>query len=228
MTRRAVFAGVLVLATALLVALGVWQVERRAWKHRLIATVEARLAAPPVALPPRGDWPALARDGAYTRVRATGEWLPGRPVFVQAVTAIGPGWWTIGALRTDAGVVLVNRGFVPQEARGRIAPPSGDASVTGLVRGDEPGGAFLRHNDPAHDRWYSRDITAIARARGWDTPAPFFLDAAASGAGGWPRGGLTVVRFPDNHLIYALTWFALAALAAWFAVRVWRDRERAG
>ena len=224
--RRIAFGGALLIAAVLLAALGVWQVERRAWKHRLIETVEARLAAAPAALPPRVRWPALARDGDYTRVRVDGDWLPGAPVFVQAVTVLGPGWWTIGALRTREGSVLVNRGFVPQEARATTMAPVGPAQLTGLVRRDEPGGAFLRHNDPAHGRWYSRDVRAIARARGWRDPAPFFVDAAANGTG-WPRGGLTVVRFPDNHLVYALTWFALSGLAGWFAWRVLAHEARA-
>lgn len=215
--RRAFPAALALLAAALLVVLGVWQIERRAWKHRLIATVDARLAAAPVALPPRARWPALASDGAYTRVRLDGRWLPGAPVLVQAVTDLGPGWWVVAALRTADGTVLVNRGFVPSAMRVDPPPAGREAHVSGLVRRDEPGGAFLRSNDPAHDHWYSRDVSAIARARGWADPAPFFVDADAATSPRWPRGGLTVVRFSDNHLVYALTWFTLAAMAGWAA-----------
>jgi surfeit locus 1 family protein len=164
----------------------------------------------------------LARDGAYLRVRVAGRWLTGRAAFVQAVTDLGPGWWVIEGLSTREGVVLVNRGFVPQEARGRTPPATGEAVVTGLLRRDEPGGGYLRSNDAAADRWYSRDVFAIAGARGWGKPAPFFVDADAATSPDWPRGGLTVVRFPDNHLIYALTWFTLAGMALWFGWRVAR------
>ena len=87
----------------------------------------------------------------------------------------------------------------------------------------EPGGGFLRANDPAANRWYSRDVAAIAAARGLGRTAPYFVDAdAAPNPGGLPVGGLTVVKFPDNHLVYALTWFALMLLALFFAWRLWR------
>src|SRR5262249_18990521 len=83
----------------------------------------------------------------------------------------------------------------------------------------EPKGGFLRHNDPAHDRWYSRDVTAIAAARGLSDVAPFFIDAdAVPGENEYPIGGLTVVRFPNNHLIYALTWCGLALMLAGYLV----------
>jgi surfeit locus 1 family protein len=95
--------------------------------------------------------------------------------------------------------------------------------VTGLLRWSEPGGRLWQRNDPTAQRWYSRDVAAIAQARGLAAAepgasvAPYFVDAAAgdaAAAGGWPRPGLTVVRFSNNHRVYAATWFALAAMAA--------------
>jgi surfeit locus 1 family protein len=87
----------------------------------------------------------------------------------------------------------------------------------------EPGGRFLRQNQPAEDLWYSRDVAAIAVKRRLGRVAPFFIDAEAAGQG-YPIGGMTVVRFRNTHLVYALTWFALAALAAFGAWRVYRDK----
>lgn len=121
-------------------------------------------------------------------------------------------------LRTPLGAVLVNRGFVPEDhadpASRRAGQVSGPVMVTGLLRRTEPGGGFLRANDPAHGRWYSRDVVAIARARGVDLVAPMFIDADATpNPGGYPVGGLTVIAFSNNHLIYAVTWFGLAALS---------------
>ena len=78
----------------------------------------------------------------------------------------------------------------------------------------EPKGGFLRSNDPAGGRWYSRDVPAIAAARRVGQAAPFFIDADATpNPGGWPVGGLTVLRFNNNHLVYALTWFGLAGIS---------------
>lgn len=227
MTRRRVAAALALVAAIVLAALGVWQVERRAWKLDLIARTQARLAAAPTDVPMPSQWAAIGRDDAYRRLRATGRWSAAAPVFTQAVTDLGPGWWMLQPLVTPRGVVLVNRGFVPADARSRMAVATGTATITGLLRVTEPRGGFLRRNDPAEDRWYSRDVAAIARARGLHDVAPFFIDADAGHTRGasWPRGGMTVVSFPNNHLVYALTWFALAAMAAWFAWHVARERK---
>jgi surfeit locus 1 family protein len=213
-------------------ALGVWQVERLAWKRALIARVEARIHATPSALPSPATWSAITDRDAYRRIRVTGTFDHAAETLVKAVTEQGDGFWVVTPLRTAQGVVLINRGFVPGDRRapasrsaGQLAGP---VTVTGLLRITEPGGAFLRSNDPAADRWYSRDVAAIARARGLGKIAPFFIDADATpNLGGYPIGGLTVVRFSDNHLVYALTWFGLALLCAFAAWQVVRQRSDA-
>jgi len=223
MWRRGLARALALGAVALLIGLGVWQIERRVWKLTLIDQVERRLAAAPVAAPGPARWPAIGRDDAYARVRTAGRWRRNADSFVQAVTDLGGGFWVVTPLDTDAGwPLLVNRGFVPAEARAALAPPpTGRVAVTGLLRVTEPGGAFLRSNRPAEDRWYSRDVAALAARRGVTGAAPYFIDADRLGAG-WPRGGLTVVRFPNNHLIYALTWFALAGMIAFLSWRAGR------
>lgn len=227
--RSLVGFGVVVVIAGLL-ALGVWQLERRAWKHDLIARVDARLAAAPVAAPGPADWPAVSRErDEYRRVEATGRFLHDREIPVQAVTARGPGYWILTPLETPGFTLLVNRGFVPQDRRDPATRPAGQVAgevvVTGLLRLTEPGGGFLRANDPAAGRWYSRDVAAIAEAGGLGATAPYFIDADATpNPGGLPVGGLTVIHFRDSHLSYALTWFALAAgLAA--AVGIVRRRR---
>ncbi|UYY59226.1 SURF1 family protein [Sphingomonas sp. S2-65] len=214
MRARRLVGGTLALVAVLVLAgLGVWQMERRAWKLALIAQVEQRLAAVPVAAPGPAAWPAVGADAAYTRVQIRGRFVGDRDSYVQAVTDLGGGYWLMTPLRADAGwTVLVNRGFVPADLRGKIAPPADvPVTVTGLLRTSEPGGGFLRRNDPGQNRWYSRDVQAIAARQGIDAAAPYFIDSDRTG-NGWPRGGMTVVRFTNNHLVYALTWFGLAAL----------------
>lgn len=214
-------AGAILAAIAAFIALGTWQLQRRAWKLDLIAQVESRAQAAPVDAPRPAEWSEVtaARD-AYRRVRVAGAFLNEHETLVQAVTERGPGFWVMTPLRTsDAGIVLINRGFVPAERRdpesraaGAIAGPT---VVTGLLRITEPGGGFLRANDPGAERWYSRDVAAIADARGLADAAPYFVDAdARPNQGGLPVGGLTVLQFRNNHLVYALTWYALALLLA--------------
>lgn len=222
LARIAVFGGLLLAAIVLLAGLGVWQLERRAWKLDLIARVERRIHAAPVPAPGPSEWAGIdAADDAYRRVELDGRFARGPATLVQAVTELGGGYWLLQPFLTDRGfTVLVNRGFVPiDEAEAfrieKTVPP--DTGITGLLRITEPGGAFLRSNDAAGDRWYSRDVAAIAAARGLTGVAPYFVDADASSADpGPPFAGLTVVSFPNNHLVYALTWFGLGAmLAAW-------------
>ncbi|KQR80880.1 SURF1 family protein [Sphingomonas sp. Leaf343] len=232
--KRRLLLGLCVLLALAFAALGVWQVERRTWKLDLIARVTARSTATPAPLPPRAAW---KEDQSYRRVRVTGTLLNDRETLVQAVTDYGPGWWVMTPLETGTTTLLVNRGFIPNDRRDPANRPAGQprgpVTITGLLRTTEPGGAFLRSNDPAAGRWYSRDVAAIARARGLrDTPPffldapPFFLDADATpNSGGYPIGGLTVIAFRNNHLVYALTWFALAALSIAGAVLAWRKED---
>ena len=218
--RAAIGLGWLAVVAALL-ALGTWQVERRAWKLDLIAQVEARIHAQPIPAPR-----TATKADAYRRVVATGTYLRGYDSFVQASTVRGPGWWVLTPLRTGSGaIVLINRGVMP--SRTAPPPPVGRVAVTGLLRLSEPGGGFLRSNDAAADRWYSRDVAAIAGRRGLAQVAPYFIDADASAnAPGRPIGGLTVVRFANSHLIYAITWYALAIMAA-AGFLYWRRIDRA-
>jgi surfeit locus 1 family protein len=225
----AVFAG--------FVALGTWQVHRRAWKHDLIARVDARVHAPPVDAPGRGQWPQVSLESdEYRSVKLAGVFMPDKSVRVRASTELGLGSWLMTPFRRDNGeVVLVNRGFVtPSWCGGKATCPTGPAghtTVTGLLRITEPKGAFLQKNEPATGRWFSRDVAAMAQAAGIDNAAPYFVDADAASAPGRgdgsdaPVGGLTVVSFPDNHLQYALTWYALALLTLVGGWVVWRDER---
>lgn len=225
-----------ILIFATLVGLGTWQVQRRAWKLDLIARVEARVHAAPAAAPTRPHWLGLtAASDEYRRIRAEGRFLHDRETLVQAVTDRGGGYWVMTPLaQADGTTILVNRGFVPPEWRDPAIrkPGPAEASVIGLLRLTEPGGAFLRRNDPPAGRWYSRDVAAIASARGLADTAPYFIDVdAAPNPGGLPVGGLTVVAFQNNHLVYAATWYALALMvmgAAWLFVREERRRPHGG
>ena len=221
--RLAAWSAALSLAFAVFVALGVWQVQRLAWKEALISRVEQHRHAKPLPAPTAGSWGQLTREAdEYRRVSVQGRVDPLKSTLVAATTELGAGYWVLTPLRRDDGSwLLVNRGFVPLDQREQVlsadAAPAGEQSLTGLLRFSEPAGGFLRRNDPAAGRWYSRDVAAIAAAQHLDSGvAPYFVDQSAPHAGSreWPRAGLTVVHFSNNHRIYAATWFALAAMAA--------------
>lgn len=167
----------------------------------------------------------------YRRVRATGMLLNGSTTPVQALTELGSGYWILTPLATpDGNVILINRGFVAADrmadGTAHIKDTAAPVTVTGLLRLSEPGGTLLRRNDAAANRWYSRDVQAIAHARGLQRVAPYFIDAdresSPGGGPGSPVGGLTVISFPNNHLSYAITWYTLALMipvALWSALR---------
>jgi surfeit locus 1 family protein len=214
----------------ILTSLGIWQIERRAWKLDLIDRVEQRIHAAPVAAPGPKEWSGVnAKDDEYRRVTVSGHFLNGRETLVNAVTDEGAGFWVMTPLVTkDRYTVLINRGFVPSDRRDPALRAAGaistETTVTGLLRVTEPKGAFLRANDTSADRWFSRDVEAISDKRGLENPAPYFIDADATpNPGGLPIGGLTVIAFPNNHLVYALTWFALALMLAVALIRFVRE-----
>jgi len=242
--KRAAAAAVALIFFCGFLALGTWQVHRRAWKLDLIARVEARVHAPAVAAPAPPEWPAVtAKTDEYRRVEATGTLLERASTAVQALTDLGSGYWLMTPLRTaDGSIVYINRGFVAaadgggptRDGHGTATAGQGTATaaegiataaqgtatqpvrITGLLRLSEPGGGLLRHNDPAANRWYSRDVAAMASARGLHAVAPYFIDADRSSSPGngidSPRGGMTVLVFANNHLLYAITWYTLALM----------------
>ena len=203
---RALLILISALGVTVFVALGVWQVQRLGWKTELIADVTARVAAPPLT-------PGAEGAPEYTRVTLSGAYAP-EQVLVKAVTERGAGFWVMAVMDTGAYRVWINRGFVADG----VTPPAPPVTetVTGLLRLSQPGGGFLRENDPAAGRWFSRDLAGMDAARGIDT-VDWFVDAQTGGP--LPEPGLTVVSFNNHHLQYAATWFVLALLlagAAWW------------
>lgn len=210
-------------AAAILIGLGIWQLERLHWKEALIARIEARSTMPPQHLPPLADWPHLAPDDYdYRHVEAQGTFEHDKEALVFHGPGFSrkgistPGYLVLTPLRlASGGTVIVNRGFVPENlkdkttrAEGEIAGP---VTVTGLMRPPEARNLFTPADDPVAGRYFSRDPAEIAARFGLDDAAPFSIDADdLPMPGGWPKGGTTEIVIPNNHLSYALTWFGLA------------------
>jgi len=225
-------------AGAILVALGVWQLQRLAWKESLIAKIEACATAAPEPLPALAAWPDLRpEDYEYRHVAFDGrfendkEALVFRPSGRSGAGAREPGYLVLTPLRLASGAyVIVNRGFVSanlKEPGKRLAGQiEGETHVEGLMRQPESRNAFTPPDDPATGQYFTRDPALIAAHFNLAQAAPFSVDAdAAPMPGGGPRGGATERTFPNNHLSYALTWFGLAAgLIGVFAAYVWQNR----
>lgn len=242
--RRVILPAIVVVgALGMLIALGTWQLERKAWKEELIAMLNSRLSAPPTNLPARERWQRLdAAKDEFTRVEFPATFVPGEEAFVYA-SGSGlrpdikePGYWVFSPARLSGGsLVVVNRGFVPegrQDAKTRPdGEPDGVVDIVGVMRWTEPRGTFTPNDDPSKSLWFARDPAAMARARNWGNVAPFYIDQEAPAApGGLPRVGPLKVSLPNNHLQYAVTWYGLAVVllvASLVFLRGWR-REGQG
>ncbi|MDP4002317.1 SURF1 family protein [Methylobacterium sp. NEAU K] len=209
------------IALAILLGLGIWQIERKAWKEDLIDRIVRQTKAEPVAPPAPDAWDA-GRD-EFRHVRVSGRFLNDRETLVHGLAAgetpgrALQGYYVITPLlREDGGTALINRGFVPTELKEqsdrRDGLIEGPTTVTGVLRASEARGMFVPEPDPARGEWFNRDVAGIAAARGITDAAPYLIESdAVPGQTTWPRGGQLKVDLPNNHLQYAFTWFALAA-----------------
>jgi surfeit locus 1 family protein len=236
MTRHLVlFTLFMAAGLALLIGLGVWQLQRLEWKEGLIAKIEARVHAPPVTLKEAVASARAGEDISYLRVKTEGRFDHSKERFVYAVTDEGVGWHVITPLATpDGEVVLIDRGIVPDALKDPATRPQGEiegtATVTGLARQPESQGRFTPDNEPEHNRWFWRDLGGLTRSMfpgSEPEVAPLIVEAEPSDVpGGWPRGGATRLDIPNDHLQYAITWFLLAfCLVIIYAVYV-RSRLR--
>jgi surfeit locus 1 family protein len=213
-------------------ALGAWQVERLFWKQDLIAQRQAAVAAAPAAVP-KGL--AEARDMEFHHVSDQGVFLNDKEIFLGATSeGGGQGYQILTPLLEPRGrAVFVNRGYIPAELRdparraaGQIA---GTVRVQGLLRLPPAGRPnwFLPDNRPDLNYWFWVDLPAMSAADKLDRVAPFYIDADATpNPGGWPKGGVTRLTLPNNHLQYAITWFSLAV--ALIVIYVLFHRRNAG
>jgi surfeit locus 1 family protein len=210
-------------ALAVLVGLGVWQLQRKAWKEGLIAQLEARVTAVPVALPEPARWLDLDQDeDEFRRVGFTAEFVPGQEALVYTSGSslrpdvTGQGYWVFALARLANGMlIVVNRGFVPEGRQNPAARAAGQLTGTvemvGVLRWPEARGLFAPDDTPDKNLWFVRDHYAIAAAKGWNTIAPFFVDLESPvPPGGLPRPGKLAIHLRNDHLQYALTWFGLA------------------
>ena len=241
--RRGAGFGVFTLAmVAVFVGLGVWQLQRRVEKHALIAALTERLAAAPGPLPPSAQWSALTPSvDEFRRVRFTATYASGPDAMVYSSGSAvrddisGPGTWAFLPARLATGeTVVINAGFVQNTMQDRdqedraVKPLVTGAPVelTGYLRFPETAGVLTPAENVTRRLWFTRDHLAMAHALGWGEVAPFYVDLEAPvPANGIPKPGPLDVHLKDDHMQYAITWFALAG-AVVIAFAVWLRAQR--
>jgi surfeit locus 1 family protein len=231
-----------IVMVALFVGLGVWQLQRRAEKHALIAALTERLAATPGALPSAAQWSALtpARD-EFRRVSFSASYrsLPDAMVYSSGSAVrediSGPGTWAFLPARLPSGeTVVINTGFVQNTMQDRGLEDRAverlvtdqPVTLTGYIRFPESAGTLTPAENLAKRLWFTRDHLAMGRALGWGAVAPFYVDLETPvPASGVPKPGPIEVHLKDDHLQYAITWFGLAG-AVVIAFGVWLRGQR--
>jgi surfeit locus 1 family protein len=234
-----VFTGITVLiALAILISLGTWQVERLHWKEGLLADIAERRAAAPVPLADIETMAAQGGDIEYRTVTATGRYINNKERHFFATWRGQTGYYIYTPLQlADGRYILVNRGFVPYENKepemrmqGQL---TGEQTVTGLARAKLPGkpSSLVPDNDVAKNIFYWKDLDVMASSVDLDKTdvLPFFVDADSTpNPAGFPIGGVTQVDLPNDHLQYAFTWYGLAAaLVGVVAISWFRPRKGA-
>lgn len=221
MLRNTIFALVLGLSgAAVLISLGVWQMQRLAWKEAILADIAARITEEPVPLPSVIE----AERDRYLPVTATGRFL-GQPLEVLVSRKqIGPGVRIIDVFETtDGRRVLVDRGFVREADRGL---PLGDSTttVTGNLHWPVETDSYTPPPDAKTGLWFARDVSAMSAAL--NTEPTFIVAREPTGDGIEPLP-VDTSSIPNDHLNYAVTWFSLATV--WLgmtAYLLWRIRRR--
>lgn len=226
MTRIIFFLAVGLGGAAVLISLGVWQVQRLGWKNDLLARIEAQIGADPVPLVEALE-PEFRR---YAPVQMTGTFGADHIRMLASRKTTGPVYRIIRSFETDAGrAVLVDTGWQPQ-SRDVAEAPTGTLTVTGNLDNPIEADGFTPKPDLAGNIWFARDVPAMAAALQTD-PVLVVLRQAPEpavdlGVTPWP---VDTINIPNDHLQYAITWFSLAAI--WVGMTsyfLWRTRAKKG
>ena len=211
-----------VIGAAILISLGVWQLQRLAWKEAMLAEMEARIAEAPDPLPAEPS----REEHLYEAVEVTGRYLPQELHALTSTRAAGAGYRVISSFETEGGRrVLVERGFVPQAEKEAERPlPGAPITVTGNLHWPQETDGFTPDPDLEGNIWYARDVPAMAAAL--DTEPVLLIARKGRGAGLMPLP-LDTSGIPNDHLGYAVTWFSLAIVWAGMTVFwLWRIRRQ--
>jgi surfeit locus 1 family protein len=226
----------IIVALAVLLSLGTWQMFRLQWKEALITDIAARSTAAPMTLP---NVEAREKSGAdidYVAMTVTGHFEHTHEQYFFATDDGEVGYHVYTPLiLPDGRTIFVNRGFVPEAlkdpAKRQAGQITGDVTIKGLARArlTEKPSWVVPDNEAYKQLYFWKDLDEMAAQAA--VPAgklvPFFLDADATPSpGGWPRGGVTQIDLPDNHLSYAVTWYGLAAVLVVVSALAFRRKAR--
>lgn len=193
-------------AFLVLMALGIWQVQRLEWKTAMLAVIHDSMQKPPVPLPEDAD-----KSWEYRRVTLAGHFLYDHEFLLGPRTLDGVSGYhmIVPFQRLSGGEVLVDRGWVSDATMSKVERPQGTLKIEGIVQLPHPG-SFTPDNNPAKGAWFWADISAMAAAAHLDHVAPVLVNIAEKKEGVYPVAGKVEVNIPNDHKQYAIFWFAMA------------------
>lgn len=222
--RRAMIGPLLigVVGVAILLSLGVWQVQRLAWKEAVLADIDARIAGAPGPVPATPD-PEADR---YAPVTVTGILGPDHIRVLVSQRGLGAGYRIVSPLDTGARRLLVDRGIMPVESEA-VPVHTGAVTVSGNLHWPDERDGFTPENDLDGNLWFAREVDVLADHFGAEPVLVVARDLSVSDAPITPLP-VTSEGIPNDHLNYAITWFSLAAV--WLGMTLfllWRIRQQA-
>lgn len=212
-----------IVGCAILISLGIWQVQRLGWKEAMLAHISARIEGPPQALPPEGtDTRPLKYDPVSVAGRTTGQEI----LVLSGLKGVGAGYRVIDAFETDLGrKILLDRGFIPEGDKA-TARPATDLTVTGNLHWPEEADSYTPAPDAKTGIWFARDVPAMADKLGTE-PLLVVARTVQGDAQGITPVPVTITGIPNDHLGYAITWFLLAIVWAGMTIfLLWRIRRQ--
>lgn len=215
--RLVVFVAALI-AVGLCARLGVWQLDRAAYKRAWQVGLDERGRLPPLRTIELADNPGKAEAQLHRRVQLRGHWLAEQTVFLDNRPMNGRvGFYVLTPLQLEgrAEAVLVQRGWVPRDAQERsrlpaLAPSTGPVELDGRLAASPSrlyeftaaaGGRIRQNLDPAaYAQEIRRPLLPLTVVQLGDAADGLLRD--------WPlpETGL------HKHYGYAFQWFALSAL----------------
>lgn len=220
MTRRMIFPLLLgLIGGAILIGLGVWQMQRLAWKEGIIAEIDARIMAAPVPLPAAAE----AAADRYLPVTATGRFTGEHLDVLVSRKQVGAGLREIAVFESEGRRILVDRGFIPEAQKAAPRDYAG-TEVTGNLHWPEEVDSFTPPPDARTGLWFARDVPAMAAALGTE---PLLIVAREPTGAGIEPLPVDTSDIPNDHLGYAIQWFGLAVV--WLGMTgylLWRIRRR--
>ena len=203
-----------------LVSLGVWQLQRLEWKEEILFSINQTLKSGPEALP---QFPKKASD-QYLSVTADGEFLQGEVHVLTSMKFKGPGFRVIAPFQTLQGeVILVDRGFIKEVEKSYVRP-LGKIEIVGNLLWPSETDYFTPDPDFESNIWFARNLEAMAEELNTAQVLMVLRETSTIGA---PEPQPVGVDIPNNHYVYALTWFSMALV--WFGMTLyflWRIKNR--